>query len=186
MAALRTQLADIEKQLKDLQNRAHRLADSFDEEQWIKRLRPGRWSPTEYLIHLNKTSDIFLPQLREKIVAAKENRQYYRGDYRKDLAGRFLCWIVEPPARMRTKTMPRFVPTEQESKAVVLSDFDRLQEQIIGLLPDANELDLSSIRVVSPFNEKMKYNLYSAFCVIAAHQRRHFWQIEQLSKEVAS
>jgi hypothetical protein len=184
MSTLRKQLADLEKQFEDLQIRAHQLADNFDDKDWTKRFLTDRWSPAEYIIHLNKTSDGFLPQLKESINVAKENRQLFRGDYKKDFWGRLLCWVNEPPARIRVKTMPSFVPSEQESKEKVLSDFDRLQQELTGLLHDANDLDLNSVRVISPFNEKMKYNLYSTFCIIAAHQRRHLWQIEQLQKEI--
>jgi hypothetical protein len=32
------------------------------------------------------------------------------------------------------------------------------------------------IVLVSPFAEKMKYNAYSAFVLITAHNHRHLWQ----------
>ena len=30
-----------------------------------------------------------------------------------------------------------------------------------------------------PFDSRVKYNVYSAFLIVAAHQRRHLWQAEQ-------
>ena len=35
------------------------------------------------------------------------------------------------------------------------------------------------VKLVSPFAEKMKYNAYSAFVLITAHNRRHLWQAAQ-------
>ena len=32
----------------------------------------------------------------------------------------------------------------------------------------------------SPFNSKLHYNLYSAFRIITAHQRRHLWQAQNV------
>jgi hypothetical protein len=33
--------------------------------------------------------------------------------------------------------------------------------------------------MISPFDSRVRYNLFSAFRIIAAHQRRHLWQAEQ-------
>jgi hypothetical protein len=34
--------------------------------------------------------------------------------------------------------------------------------------------------VQSPFNEKVKYNLYSCLTILPPHQHRHLWQAEQI------
>ena len=47
-------------------------------------------------------------------------------------------------------------------------------------LDSAHELALDQAQIVSPFGEKVKYNLYAAFVPIAAHLRRHLWQAEQV------
>ena len=33
--------------------------------------------------------------------------------------------------------------------------------------------------VISPFDKRVKYNMYSAFRILIAHERRHLWQAEQ-------
>lgn len=40
--------------------------------------------------------------------------------------------------------------------------------------------DLSEIHIVSPFNEKARYSLYSAYRILLSHERRHLWQAEQV------
>jgi DinB superfamily len=178
---MREQLAALEHQMRELQMRAHHVADRFDEQQWITRLAADRWSPSEYFLHLNKTSEVYLPQFRDLIETARKNQLLYRTPYQRDFVGRVMCWIVEPPAKVRVKTSPGFVPSENHSKEAVLSEFDRLQSEMIGLYSEADDLNLAAIRVVSPFNSLIKYNLYSAFSIVPAHQRRHLWQVKQLS-----
>jgi hypothetical protein len=40
----------------------------------------------------------------------------------------------------------------------------------------ASGLDLNRLRLASAFNPRLKYNLFSRFHVLAAHERRRLWQ----------
>jgi len=39
---------------------------------------------------------------------------------------------------------------------------------------------LEDMRMVSPFDAKVKYNAYSCLVLLPRHQRRHLWQAEQV------
>jgi hypothetical protein len=56
--------------------------------------------------------------------------------------------------------------------------FDGYQRRLVELLAEANGLALSKLKK-SPFNANVRYSVYSAFRIIAAHERRHLWQAEQ-------
>lgn len=94
--------------------------------------------------------------------------------------GWLLCWVAEPPVRFGIKTTAPFVPVGVEPKDRVLNDFDTLQDQLILCLGEASGLDLGRLRIVSPFDSRIKYNLYSCLRVSPAHQRQHLWQAEQV------
>jgi len=57
--------------------------------------------------------------------------------------------------------------------------FYELQSDLICMLRSAANLNLNRIRITSPLSNHVRYNLYSCFLIIAAHQRRHIWQAEQ-------
>ena len=61
-----------------------------------------------------------------------------------------------------------------------LERFDYLQQEVQVRIDRSAGLAVDRLRLVSPFDARMKYNLYAAFCLIAAHQRRHLWQAEQV------
>src|SRR5207247_2075066 len=98
-----------------------------------------------------------------------------------DLVGWLLSWSLEPPARVRLKTIPRFVPTGAGSRDGVVADFTRLQAELALRLEAASGLDLNRARVVSPFNARLSYNLYSCFRVLLAHERRHLRQAAEVA-----
>ena len=64
-----------------------------------------------------------------------------------------------------------------------LERFDYLQQQMQMRIDRSAGLALDRLRLVSPFNAHVKYNLYATFCIIATHQRRHLWQAEQVEGE---
>jgi hypothetical protein len=87
-------------------------------------------------------------------------------------------------ARGRAHEIAVSLPDRGQSKDVSLSEFDGLQEQLIGCLKEAEGLDLAKSRVVSPFDSRIKYNLYSCLRLIPAHQRQHLRQAEQVVRRL--
>jgi len=106
------------------------------------------------------------------------------GPFRRDFMGWMLCKFVEPPYKRKIDTPPKFDPPEVEPAERVLADWDRLQRELGKRIDAADGLALNKVKVASPFNEKLKYNLLSALMVIPAHQRRHIWQAEQTLKSM--
>lgn len=95
---------------------------------------------------------------------------------------RLLRWLLEPPARLKMPTPERFQPVAIDDPGRVIPDFVGSQAQLLERLTRGEGLALDQYRIVSPFAKSVRYNLYSAFVMIAAHERRHLWQAEQASQ----
>ena len=173
------QLDDIQAQMQEAVERAHRLADGLGFESWGSKPARDRWSVCECLIHLNMTSKAFLPRLQEAVRHGREQNIRSDGPFRMDFTGWLLTRLVEPPYRLKVKTTPPFVPESVEPKEKVLAEFEELQKRILLCVRDSNGLALDRLKIASPFAEKVKYSVYSTFRIIPAHQRRHLWQAEQ-------
>ncbi len=61
----------------------------------------------------------------------------------------------------------------------MVHEFETVQAELSKRLAAANEIDISRLKVRSPFSSPMRYNLLATFSVIAAHERRHLWQAER-------
>lgn len=129
----------------------------------------------ECIEHLTITTRNYLVLADKAFVNAPRGN----GPYKKDWMGAFLAWYLDPPYRRKDKTLPAYEPAALD-RARVLPDFLESQRQLLDRLEHANGIALDKIKVRSPFNEKIRYNMYSFFCIIAAHQRRHLWQAEQV------
>jgi len=171
-------LASVEQELNDITARARKLVDSTEPRLFTVRPDLSSWSASECIAHLNISTEMFLPVLQASLEDAR-NRGLTGGQPSMDWLGRILRWFLEPPVRTRVKTAARFVPRAVRAKAESIGEFTSLQTKLLELLGSARGLALSRIKIVSPFDKRVRYNLYSAFMITAAHQRRHLWQAEQ-------
>ena len=133
----------------------------------------------ECVAHLNLTSSAYLPLLAEGIARARQIAARAPGRYRRDPVGWLLWKTSGPPVRFRVKTTAAFVPTCSHSPRELISEFDRLQAQQIDCVRNADRLPIGLIRITSPFDARVKYNLYSCLTILPRHQHRHLWQAEQ-------
>ena len=177
-------LEDVEQELNEATARAQRLVGSTEPRLFTVRPNPASWSAAECLAHLSLTTETFLPKLKQTIEDAR--RQGLNADARPsmDLFGRLLKWFLEPPVRKRVKTSAPFVPKAVRARAEAIAEFIAFQLRLIDVLHNARGLDVNRIRILSPFDPKVKYNIYSAFRILAAHQRRHLWQAEKAVEEL--
>lgn len=161
--------------------RLHALVRTVPAEGWPVRRDPARWSVAECVAHLNLTSAAYVAILREAIDRGKAMAgSRFTGRYRRDFMGWLLWKTMPPPVRMKVKTAAPFVPQSTAPVTELQSEFVHLQDLQLALLAEADGLPLGDITVQSPFNEKVKYNLYSCLTILPSHQHRHLWQAEQI------
>jgi hypothetical protein len=180
MSEAAAQLDAVVRELEDARERAHRLARGLDAATWTRRPPGGGWSVSECVQHLTLSSEAFLGRLQDAVTEARAKGLAAKAPYRLDVLGRLLCWMLEPPYRLRVKTSPPFVPGAQAPVTEVLGEFDRWQEALVACVRSAEGLAIDRVRVASPFGARARYSVYSSFRIIPVHQRRHLWQAEQL------
>lgn len=173
------QLGAIVTEFENGRVRLHRLVEVLPSERWTARPAPDRWSVAECVAHLNLTTRAFRPLVEQSLEQGRRlPRSQHSGSYSLGIMGGLLWWVLGRPGRFRTKTSAPFVPGPIESVAAVVEEFDRLQDEQIGWVRAAEGLPLGVLRVVSPFNSRVRYNLYAALSILARHQQRHLWQAE--------
>jgi hypothetical protein len=182
------QLAALVDSLEEAQARVRRLSDRISEKVWNRHPGPGRWSAADCVEHLNITSRAYLPRLRDASVEARQLRSDPTAHYKKDVLGWFLSMMIGPMRHIgklrlvKIKTLAPFVPKEGQSRSQLLSEFVRLQADLITLIRSSDGFPLDRVKIVSPFGERAKYNAYSALVIVARHQHRHIDQAEEAAQ----
>ena len=170
------QVDQLIRELNESSRRAEALRASHTEQQLVHRPGEKRWSAAECIEHLNLSNRAYLPRIDEAIGTLRKKKLAGASPFRLDWNARLLKYWLEPPSRLRLPTGAAFQPIEVKNAAATFTEFAAINAQLEKRLASANGLDLSAAKIVSPFAESMKYSVYSAFVLIATHNRRHLWQ----------
>jgi hypothetical protein len=79
--------------------------------------------------------------------------------------------------------MPSLEPTIEDVSRV-LPDFLASQQQFLEAMERWNGRALDKVMVTSAFNKRLRYNIFSLFNVVAAHERRHLWQAQRVKDQI--
>ena len=139
-----------------------------------------RWSVLDNLQHINTTNKSYLKNIKEQLeklhrqVTQIEQKAYWSP------LGRFVLYLMEPPYRLRFKAPNKLLPAEPLSREDTVQNFSKLHEEIIILLKEAPFYLLDKIRFYSPGSRHFSWSFIEILSIIAAHERRHLWQAEQI------
>jgi hypothetical protein len=159
------------------------FVESLDTRQLAWKPGPKSWSVAECLDHLNLGIDQFLPLIDRVIEKGQHGGILSAGPFRYGWFNRWLLSTFEPPAKMKIPAPAAIVPQivsvdKQKLMANSLARRDRYVETVTR----ANGLHLTKLRVQSPFSRLVKWDLGAALEMLAAHDRRHFWQAQRVTQ----
>ena len=138
-----------------------------------------RWSAAECVAHLNLSSEAMLPLLRAGLEEAGDGLRRAAPRYHRDLVGWLIWKVMSPSGGLRTRTLPAFVPAVAKPLEALITDFERLQSEVISCVRAAEGLAIDHIKLVSPFDARLRYNLFAALTIVPRHQHRHLLQAER-------
>jgi len=183
---MHSQLQAVADGLLAAQARLHRLAGSTPPGSWLTRADPDRWSAGECVAHLNLTAIAFLPLIRTALAEAAAIVGGAPARLRRDPTGWLLWRTAGPPVRFRVRTAAQFVPAGAEPLSQLLTTFDRLQQQQLDVVAQADGRPIHMVKITSPFDPRLRYNLYACLTILPPHQERHIWQAEQVLEQLRS
>jgi len=184
---MQKQLAAIIESLESAQSKVRSLGDTISAAAWKKHPAANAWSAADCVEHLNLTSHAYVPLLRDAIASARLMRAPQPKQYRHDLPGRVMGFMMGPMKHIgkfkigRVKTTGPFTPRGGKTREQLLSEFVRLQSDLITLVRSADGLPIDRVKIQSPFG-RMKYNAYSALVIVSQHEHRHLQQAEEAAR----
>jgi len=168
---------------RDTGREAGEVAAALTEGQLWWRPEPDRWSIGECLDHLVLTGEAYLEALDHAIADGRSRGLVSDEPHRAGAVGRWLAALLEPPPRFGVPAPGRIRPRRPgpgHPDGSPLPRFQAPRGRLGERLEAAEGLDLRRIRVTSPFFRWLRFDLGSAFRIVAAHERRHLWQARRV------
>ena len=164
---------------------AESIMHGLRNEQFNWRPGPGRWSIARALAHLNTANQLDLAPLRKAIEMGRSRSLRGEGPFTYGLLGRRFIARMEPPVRSKSKAPKAYQPPPEADLSATLAEYRRVSAEMRQLIESSAGLDLARVKTTLPalpalLRPVIKMPLGARFALIAAHDRRHLWQAEQV------
>jgi hypothetical protein len=143
-----------------------------------------RWSIALCLNHLTLANTIYAGAMRGAIQKARAAGWTRTGPAAAGFFGRKFAASLEPPVKRRTRAPGKIKPMPATSRAEVLRAYHAAHDEVRQLIADAAAIDVNRATFQNPFIGLVRVKVSTGFHVIAAHDRRHLWQAEQVEAEL--
>jgi hypothetical protein len=181
MPTLPPDLHDVLTQIDALDRRAVDIAAPLTDEQFHWQPDQGRaWSIALCIEHLATANRVYGEPMREAVDAARSKNLRRTGPISSTIFGRMFAWSMEPPVRRRMKAPTKIIPASGGTRVEILKRYHDAHERILQLIVECAEVDANRATFTNPFINLVRVRVGTAFHIIAAHDRRHLWQAEQV------
>jgi hypothetical protein len=179
------------QQFEAVHSSAAELVRGLEEKQFNWQPAPDRWSIGQNIAHLNIAARDTFPFLDGMLMRARAANKGAPRSFSRTLLGRLMVWGIEPPYRHRTKTRDTHIPRSDLNMDSEMALFETNQDAYSARVRASAGLNicavkdnlslLAGIRSAPP----VYMNLYDWLLFVAAHERRHLWQAQQVRNNSA-
>jgi hypothetical protein len=142
--------------------------------------RETAWSISQCVDHLARANTIYTAALLAAVKDARAVRKLRSAPIQPGWISRIFIHALEPPPKRKLRAPKKIVPAAQISGEEALRAFLHSQEQVRTVIREGAWLDLNRIRFRNPFIGILRFTVGAGLLIIAAHNRRHLWQAEQV------
>ncbi len=162
---------------KDHLNRVQAFK-AMDVEQLNHRNEPQSWSILECLEHLNMYGDFYLPEIKRRIVTTRHQSS---PQFQSGRIGNYFVNLIKPKAELnKMKTGQSVNPLGSTLDAQVIDKFIQQQEQMLVLLNNARQVNLTKTKTSISLTKWIKLRLGDTLRFVIYHNERHLLQAERV------
>ena len=141
-----------------------------------------RWSIALCLDHLAVANTVYGTAMRGAIDKARASGWMRTGPAAPGFFGRKFAESLEPPVNRRTRAPGKIKPRPVASREEILGSYHKAHDDLRRMLVDAAAIDVNRATFRNPLIGIVRVRVSTGFNVVAAHDRRHLWQAEQVEK----
>ncbi len=139
-----------------------------------------KWSVLDNLLHINITNQSYLDNILGKLNVLRKAEKPFIQDAEWSILGRFFLYLMEPPYRLRFKAPKKLLPKNPLLREETVLQFMDIHNKIEAMLNQAVYYRLKGLRFYSPGSRHFSWSFVEIVSILAAHERRHLWQAEQI------
>ena len=179
---LAAELQALIDQIDECERQAEQLVADLDERDVNWTPPAGGWSVAQCLNHLILMNDFYLRGWTEAVHdAARAQRGPFKGLHPTFVGRRFVN-SLEPPVRMKTKTVAAATPASHFARAGLVEAYKSGHDGYRHLVRGSAAVDVNRIVRPNAIVKSVKMRLATVLMIIPAHDRRHLWQAANVKR----
>lgn len=174
-----------EKLLSDLIERTQRNIEHAEKYQHLSeellnwKTNKESWSILECLEHLNLYGDFYIPEITKRM---EQSKTIPRENFKSGFLGNYFAEMMLPKNPIKKmKTFKDKNPAGSTLDKSTITRFIGQQEELLQLLEQARNVDLSKIKTAISISKLIKLKLGDTFRVVIYHNERHIAQANRIS-----
>jgi hypothetical protein len=181
MTALPADLQDVINQIHESDRAADTLVSGLSDAQFHWQPGDGRaWSIGQCLDHLATANQVYGEAIRNSVDAARARGWRRAGPIASTALGRRFIASLEPPVKHRTRSPQKIQPRSTGSRDDILRAYHESHAFVRQIVVDCAEIDVNRAKFRNPLFPLVRVRAGTGLHVIAAHDRRHLWQADQV------
>lgn len=175
------ELQRVQDDINAADRRGIEIAASCTDEEFYWRPRAGQgWSIAQCLDHLGAMNEVYGSAIKLGIERARLRGSMPKGPVRPGYLGSKFVRSLEPPVKHRTRAPRQGIPAVRKDRQFILDHYRAAHDLVRRLIAGAASIDANRARFRNPFIPFVRFSIATGLFVIAAHDRRHLWQAEQV------
>jgi len=177
---------DLERLLEDISSAdlaGAALAARVTDEQFHWHPSGGTaWSIAECLDHLAVINLVYASAIRQGMEHAVARGWSRREPAKPGFFGGYFVRSLEPPVKRRFPAPSGVRPRRSRDRQQILRDYHEAHDAVARLIVDCADIDVNRATFQNPFVRLVRVKVSTGLHVIPAHDRRHLWQAEQVTR----
>jgi hypothetical protein len=183
MTTLPDDLKDVLNQIDAADRAADAIVMGLTDTQVHWQPDEGRaWSIAQCLDHLGNMNALYGAAAKTAVDYASSRGWRRTGPIASSRVGQWFIASQEPPVKRKVRAPSQTIPPSTKSRAEVMAQYHDSHARIRQLIHDCADIDVNRATFKNPFLSVIKVRVGTALRIIAAHDRRHLWQAEQVKK----
>jgi hypothetical protein len=181
MPTLPPDLQEILDQIDAADRAGADLAAGVTDEQFHWRPHAGAgWSIAQCLEHLAIMNRHYGGAVRSGIDEGRRRGLKRDGPAHPSFFGRRFIRSQEPPAKIKVKAPKVGRSPQNKPREEIMRAYHEAHDFVRQLIRDAAAIDLNRSTFQNPFISFIRMRVGTGLAILAAHDRRHLWQAEQV------
>jgi DinB superfamily len=141
---------------------------------------PTSWNILECIEHLNLYADFYLPEIKKQILSNKTNTG--NGIFKSSVIGNYFVNAIQLKhgTIKKIKSPKDKNPLNYTLTITTIDKFLQQQKQLIELLNNATNIDLTKTKTAISLTKLIKLRLGDTLRFFVHHVERHMWQAENI------